>query len=419
LGRRDILSWHDGEKATVIGGIILAGIFLGIYICLIPFIWDFSTLRTSTGLPLAADFSNFWAASKLALSGKPALAYNIDALHGLELQVLGASHRNLSGFYYPPVFLMVVLPLGLIPYLLSFSIWIGITLLLYMIVLSRISPRQLLMPLMLLFPGMYENFIFGQNAFLSGFMLGGGLLLLNSSPLLAGCLIGFLCYKPQFIFLVLFALLVGRFWKALIAAIITSLILLYFSFIIFGYDVWLAYFKVMSLPMKLLEIGWAAWSIMPTFFAATLSAGFDVKAAYLVQGVVMLLVIGGVAWAWMRKTNLALRGSVLVLGLLLFTPYAFVYELALLALPLCWLWEDGRLRGRLPGELILLLCGWLMPLAVPFIWNSVNFLNGKLQIGPVVLLALFVFALTKEKTRTWTVGKISPEIGEPSAVKHL
>ena len=149
--------------------------------------------------------------------------------------------------------------------------------------------------------------------------------------------------------------------------------------------------------MKLLEIGWAAWSIMPTFFAAALSAGFEVKTAYLVQGVVMLIVLGGVAWVWMRKTNLALRGSVLTLGLLLFTPYAFIYELALLALPLCWLWEDGRARGRLPGELILLLCGWLMPFAVPLIWNKVNFLQGKLQIGPLVLLALFFLALIKTK----------------------
>ena len=116
------------------------------------------------------------------------------------------------------------------------------------------------------------------------------------------------------------------------------------------------------MPMKLLEIGWAPWSIMPTFFAAIRSVGFGVKVAYLVQGAVMLLVVAGVAWVWMRKANLALRGSVLVLGPLLFTPYVFVYDLALLALPLAWLWEDGRVRGRLPGEFILLLCGWLCPL---------------------------------------------------------
>jgi alpha-1,2-mannosyltransferase len=403
------LSWHNGERATVIGGLIIAGIFLAFYIFLVPVIWDFNTLRMNNGLPLAADFSNFWAASKLALSGKPALAYNVNELHGLELKILGAQHHQFSGFYYPPVFLLIVLPLSFMPYLLSFSMWIGITLLLYIIVLSRISPHPILLPIMIIFPGIFENFLFGQNGYLSGMLLGGGLLLLDSSPLLAGCLIGFLCYKPQFIMLVLFALLMGRYWKTIVGAVVTSLALLCFSYIVFGYEVWLAYFRVMSVPMKLLEIGLAAWSIMPTFFAATLSAGFSVKAAYLVQGVVMLVVLSGVAWVWKKKDSLPLRGAVLTLGVLLFTPYAYTYDLAMLALPLGWLWEDGRLHGRLPGELILLLCGWVMPLAMSIIWNDVNIFHGKLQIGPMVILALFFFALIKEKIQTWTAVKISPE----------
>lgn len=176
---------------------------------------------------------------------------------------------------------------------------------------------------------------------------------------------------------------------------------------LFGYGVWIAYFRVLSIPMHLLEMGAAAWSCMPTFFAATLSAGFGVKAAFLVQSVMMLLVLGGVAWIWMKKANLAMRGSILTLGVLLFTPYLFIYDLAILALPLCWLWEDGRVQGRLPGELILLLCGWLLPFAVPIVWNKVDIFYGKLQIGPVVLLVLFLLTLIKEKIgRNWTADKI-------------
>jgi hypothetical protein len=401
------LSGHDGERATVIAGIIISGLFLTIYLFIVPYIWDFSTQRTIDGLPLAADFSNFWAASKLALSGQPALAYNVNELHGLEQQLLGAQHRNLSGFYYPPVFLLMIIPLGLMPYIYSFLVWICITLLMYMFVLSKIIKHNILFPVILIFPGMYENFLFGQNAFLSGFMVGGGLLLLESSPLWAGFLIGLLCYKPQFLLMILFALLVGRYWKAFIVAIATSLILSFVSLIVFGYEVWFAYFKVMDMPMKLLESGLAAWSIMPTFFAAILSAGLDVKAAYLVQGIMTLVALGGVAWVWVKRANLALRGAVLTLGLLLYSPYAFIYELALLALPLCWLWEDGRVRGRFPGELVLLFIGWLMPFALPIFWNKVNILHGKLQVGPVVVLLLFLLALSKVKMPSRTGGNLS------------
>jgi alpha-1,2-mannosyltransferase len=389
------MSRHYGERATVVGGIIIAGIFLALYIGLVSLVWDFSTLRTFNGIPLAADFANYWSASKLTLSGHPAIAYNINELQEVQQQVFGTHHYYGCGWYYPPIFFLMVFPLGLMPYLLSFFIWIAITLILYIIVLSRISPHPIILPLMVVFPGIYENFIFGQNGFLSGLFLGGGLLLLDHSPLVASILLGLLSFKPHFFVLILIALIFGRYWKVLIGTITTSIALSVISLLVFGLEVWTAYVNVMAIPMHLLEMGAASWQIMPTFFAATLSAGFGVKEAYLVQGMVMLIVLTGVAWVWMKHANPALRGSVLTLGLLLFTPYGFIYDLALLALPLCWLWEEGRLRGRLPGELILLSCGWVMPLVMPFMWAWVNFWQGKLQIGPVVLLALFFLVLVK------------------------
>lgn len=301
------MSWHKGERATVLGGLIIMVISLCYYTVSVPLIWDFSTLRSSNGLPLAADYATFWSASKLALSGKPADVYNIDELHKKQQQSLGSHHRHGVGWYYPPNFLLMVLPLGLMPYLISFFVWIIGTLILYLIVLYRISPHPILFSLLLFFPGIYENFMFGQNGFLTGTLLGGGLLLLDSYPVAAGCLLAFLSYKPQFIILVFPALICGRYWKTLAGAFTTSLLMLLISIMAFGYQVWIEYFQVMSIPMKQLEIGMAQWTIMPTFFAAVLSAGFGVKAAYLVQGVIMMAVVAGVSWVWCQKTSIANR----------------------------------------------------------------------------------------------------------------
>ena len=176
------------------------------------------------------------------------------------------------------------------------------------------------------------------------------MLLLDQSPLIAGCLLGLLSYKPHFILLTFFALLCGRRWKALLVMIGTTLFLSLASLAIFGYQVWMDYFKVMSIPMKLLEEGAAAWNIMPTFFSTALSLNLGIFDAYVMQGLVILVVLAGVGWDLDANACLAQRGAVLVLGILLFTPYAFIYDLAILALPLCWLWEEGRLKGRLPGD---------------------------------------------------------------------
>jgi hypothetical protein len=166
---------------------------------------------------------------------------------------------------------------------------------------------------------------------------------------------------------------------------------------IFGYETWLAYFKVMYIPMKLLETGETPWEVAVTFFTASLAAGLSVKNAYLVQWVVMPVILAGVAWVWRHPPIPRIHHAVLVLGTLVFSPYVLVYDLALLALPLCWLWEEGRINGRLPGELLLLLIGWLLPFAAPTLYKWIDLPQGNLQLGPVILLVLFAFSLLKAK----------------------
>ncbi len=391
------MGWHKGERVTVIGGSICAALSLWVFVTLGLASTDFSTLRSVNGLPLAADFANYWAASKLALAGKAALVYNINELHEVEQQFFGTHHYYGCGWYYPPFALFWVLPLGLMPYLTSLLVWTVVPLAIYVIIFRRVSHYLMSLVLFLFFPGTLLNVLFGQNGFISGIFLGGGLVLLDSFPLGAGCLFGLLCYKPPLAVLVLAALIFGRYWKTLIAALVTLSLLSGASLMAFGYQTWLAYFQVQALPMHLLELGAANWGIMSTCFAAMLSAGSGVKTAYLVQGAVMLAVLAAVAWVWRLRLSLPIRGAVLVLGTLLFTPYAFVYDLALLALPLGWLWEEGHRRGRWPGELLLLWFGWLMPYAAMMLWNDLNIFNGKLQLAPLILLALFLLSLARAR----------------------
>ncbi len=390
----------------MIGGLIGAALSLLFFFGIGSVSMEFSTLRSATGLPLVPDFANYWAASKLALAGKASLAYDINELHEVEQQFFGTHHYYGCGWYYPPFALFLTLPLGLMPYLTSLLVWTVVPLVIFAIIFWRVSHHSISLILFLCFPGTLMNVLFGQNGFISGILLGGGLLLLDLSPLAAGCLFGLLCYKPPLAALVLVALMLGRYWQALITALVTLALISAASLMVFGYQPWVAYFQVQAIPMKLLQLGGADWSIMPTVFSAMLSAGFGVKAAYLVQGTVMLAVLAAVAWAWSLRLPLADRGAVLVLGSLLFTPYAFVYDLALLVLPLGWLWEEGRRRGRRPGELLLLWFGWLMPLAAPLVWNWVNIPDGKLQIGPIILLALFLLSLAKARI-AWQISRAS------------
>jgi hypothetical protein len=81
------------------------------------------------------------------------------------------------------------------------------------------------------------------------------------------------------------------------------------------------------------------------------------------------------------------RNALLVLGVLLFTPYEFVYDLTLLALPLAWLGWQGYRQGWERTEPLALFLGWLTPLISLPLADA-----GKFQVAPLIFAWLFILA---------------------------
>ena len=71
-----------------------------------------------TGKPLGTDFVSFWIASRMALAGQAAEVY-VPALHNAAERAAQLGGNGYVAFFYPPVFLLLCLPLGLLPYLVS------------------------------------------------------------------------------------------------------------------------------------------------------------------------------------------------------------------------------------------------------------------------------------------------------------
>jgi hypothetical protein len=389
-----MLNWKLKLHVPTLLGVIFNAMMLTFYLLVLSVIWNFHTGRTLFGNPIATDFANYWTASSMALSGNPAAAYDINKLFGLEMKIFGASSPMGVGWYYPPTFLLIVLPLALLPYLPALFTWLASTFALESLILYKISPTANIFWLSLFSTGNFCNFLFGQNGYLSASLLGGGLLLLDTYPVAGGLLLGMMSYKPNLALLIPIALIAGRRWRALLSAGASALAMVLLSFMVLGYQVWIEYWKITAVPMMLSgKIG--PWSIMPTIYSTVLSLGFDLFTAYTVQCLVMAIVAFLVAWAWYRETNFVLRASILTLGIPLFTPYAFSYDLAILSLPLVWLWVDGQKNGRFPGETLLLFLGWISPFFAQIIWTLRLIPERKVQITSLILLALFFLTAAK------------------------
>ena len=334
--------------------------------------------------PVAKDFPLHWTASFLALAGEPAAVYDYDRLRTVEQDLTGYGPHP---WPYPPTALLIDLPLALAPYYISLAIWLTVTMGAYLLVLYKIAPHPLTIFWALAFFGTFENFLFGQNGFLSAALLGGGLLLLGTFPLVGSMLLGLLSYKPHLAALVPLALLVGRRWRALGGALVSGMCLILASAAVFGYDIWGVFLKNVPGTISNLHAEALWFRKMPSVFAAARLAGLELAAAWIFHGVAMLAAVALVVWLWSSPASPAIKAAALVLAILLFSPHIWYYDLTLLALPLAWLWWEGRTKGWLPWEQALLLLSWLMPLVSFFTGVDLKWPHGPLfLVAPLILV---------------------------------
>jgi hypothetical protein len=343
----------------------------------------------ASGRPLGTDFISFWSASRLLLQGHPEAAYDHGSLFAME-QSIGGRDTPLYTWLYPPVALLFVAPLATLPYLSALYVWIGITLVGYLTALWRLLPdRRALVP-MLAFAPVWINAGHGQNGFLSGALMGWGLLLLRGHPWFAGLLMGALCYKPQLALLIPVALASARLWQALATAAITAFGLVLLSYGILGSEVWTAFIAKSDYARQMLEEGLVPWQKMTSAFAAIRSVGGSIALAWVIQGFTGLIAAWAVWQVWRRHTPRRVKAAVLATGTLLAAPLSLDYDATLFGIAIAALTAEGLRRGFLDWEKSALAVAW----ALPLFWRPVAMATD-LSLAPAVLLLLLWLAVRR------------------------
>lgn len=354
-------------------------------------------LTNGAGRPLGDDFINYWSAPFLAWHGRAGEIYNWDAFHAFEVSVAGPS-LQFYHYSYPPTLLVLTAPLALLPYGPGLFAWLLAGWLCFYGALRSALPDKGTLLLALATPAVFINAVGGQNGTWTAALLGGGLSLLNRRPILAGILFGLLIYKPQFGLLLPFALLAGRQFRAIAAAAITAAALVLASVLLFGPDIWAAYFhNATVLRQLILEDGTGVWHRMLSVFVFARRLGADAPTAYVVQAAVALPVAAIVALAWFRATPAPAKNALLVLGTCLATPYLQDYDLVVGAFVFVWLVElypatEMPTPAAISAGLIL-----LVPFVAALLANLTGYAFGPLFIAPAFVIAAQI-ALTKAKS---------------------
>jgi hypothetical protein len=109
--------------------------------------------------------------------------------------------------------------------------------------------------------------------------------------------------------------------------------------------------------------------------------------------VVAIIVIGVVCYVWWRLGKPEISNSILVLGILLSTPYLLIHDLTLLAIPLAYfVWQNYDKKLKL-YELLILCLAWSLPLYSPTVAFRTH-----IQIGPFILIAFMAIILRRGLT---------------------
>jgi len=372
----------DWLTASRVRGYSLVVLALGI-VMLVGLAVSGDGLSDYQGRPLGTDFSNVYAAGQWVLEGRPEAPFSPALQHEMEKRIFGTA-TPFYGWHYPPVFLGAAALLALMPYLVALVVWQAATFALYLRAMRAIVPMPGALLPTLAFPAVLINISHGHNGFLSAALFGGGLVLLDRNPRLAGWLLGLLCFKPQLGAMIPVALIGGRKWRAFVAAAAMVFALVILSWFVFGAGSWSAFRDSLEFTRTVvLEQGGTGFHKIQSPFAAMRLIGAPIEVAYAAQLAAICTVAVLVFILWRSEVAFALKAAALLAGALIATPYVLDYDLMVMAPAIAFVAAHGLKHGFIDYEKSVLAFCWIAPL--------VSRTLAEIIFVPIGLIAIVLF----------------------------
>ena len=366
--------------------------------CVANFVWLATALFTGSwlwdaaGRLISTDFLNVYAAGKLALTGTPVSAYDWPTHKQLEIQILGYDFKGYYGWHYPPFYLFVAAALATLPYAVAHAGWSAISFLPFVAAVRASTGNNTGYLFALAAPALVANVLVGQNGFLTAALIGFALVYLEKRPVVAGVCLGLLTYKPHFGILFPVALIAAGHWRAFFAAGVTAALLALASVATYGFEPWLAFLRWLPVTSQtFLSEGRAEIEKMQSLFALLRTLGAAEWMAWSAQ-IILSGAIAVAIWTIWRSRDHAyeLKAAALGIGVLLATPYIYLYDMVTITIPIAFFMALGMSRGFLRYEILAIAAVMLLIAIFPFV---------KLPVGLAASLILAALVLRRVAVR--------------------
>ncbi len=133
------------------------------------------------------------------------------------------------------------------------------------------------------------------------------------------------------------------------------------SWLAFGTESWQAFFHWMPMfSQAFLTEGKAPWWKMQSLFALVRTFGGTEQLAWIFHWILTAAVAVVLALMWRSRVRYSVKAAALAIGTLLTTPYLFMYDMMVLAIPVAFLVRMGLSSGFRAYELPALACALAM-----------------------------------------------------------
>jgi hypothetical protein len=308
------------------------------------------------------DFTIFYAAGKMVRAGMAGSLYDERAEFQTQREFapdVMVRHGALP-YNHPPFEAPLFVPLTFLPYFPAYLAWdaVGLGLLWLAIVLLRPhlawlqtwSPALWILCAVAFFP-IFVCLLQGQDMLLFFFLLTASYVSLKQdADFLAGCCLGLGVFRPHLVLPLAIILLCSRRWKAVFGIACSAGAMAVVSIAVIGWRGFLDYPKYVWKLEQVMGRGSIVPSDMPNlrgFFAIFFRDGSPAALALTAAGSALLMLLA--IWLFRRaeaEGNLDLGFSVAVLVTILVSYHAFMYDLALLYLPVLLLFGNDLRRAR-------------------------------------------------------------------------
>lgn len=339
--------------------ISLAALFYG------RLIYESEDLFTKAGPIIGGDFIVFEYAARMAGAPDMLAIYEMDTLRSmLQATYPGKGDFNFA-WMYPPTMSLMIAPFALPPYLASFTLWVAIFGGVFLVTIWRLWPDKWALFFVASSPAFFQAVITGQNGFLTATLLTVAGAFADRRPIVAGIAAGLLTVKPQLGLLIPIAFIAAGCWRAFFVAAATALLLAAASLVAYGPESWAAFVDAVTAHGARMGVEGFPFNKLVTPFGFASMLGAPAAIAGLVQLAASLALGAYVFVVWRRVRDWDLRLAALATAAVLATPYAFYYEIVIMAPAMMLIARRAAATGWLRYERLTLIAVWILPLLMP------------------------------------------------------